>query len=687
MLLPDLNLPSFLDTSSADLIGDFFIPALTNSVRYDRGVGFFSSGWLRIAATGMAQFAERGGFARWVTSPILSKTDWEAMQTGDDARTNPVLRAALEQNIQDLIKTLEKDTLSALAWLVADGILNFKIALPRNKLERGDFHDKFGIFTDGEGNRISFNGSYNDSIQGTRNYESIKIFISWDSAFAPLVQSDAERFEQLWENEDPNVRVFDLPEANREQIIRLRSNQRPYVAPEQGFLEPIAHQKPPQPEVPSGIELRNYQIEAIDAWFDNKRRGVFEMATGTGKTITALAAAVSLYNQKNRLAIIITCPYKHLVEQWASEAVNFGFRPIKVAESKKRWAPEVSRVIRGFRRTHNDLVTIITTNSSLRSGLLPEILKDIWPEALFIADEAHHLGAPKMLQALPKQAPWRLGLSATPVRHYDAEGTDAILDFFEEVVFSFRLDEAIGTYLTPYYYHPIPVEMTEDEFDEFCALTKKLGKFSRDPDEPMSEAAKKIAINRAWVLNNSVANLEWIQYYIQEYSKMEHTLFYTGDKLFDQLKELLGVEKRIKIHEFTQRQNNRERKDILKQFAVGELQALVAMKCLDEGVDVPPTRVAYFLASSGNPREFVQRRGRVLRRFPGKEYATLYDLISIPPAKFLEVTKQDPEYNAVRAAVRREYRRIKEFAELAENHYQALDAMFDVADKLGLIDA
>jgi hypothetical protein len=177
--LTDISFPPILDTSSGDIIRDFFNPALAVSIRYDRGVGFFSAAWLRIAAKGMTVFAANNGRARWVTSPILCEADWNALQEGSEARQDEALKQAIEVNINELEQTLEEDTLSALAWLVADGILDFKLALPRNKLEQGEFHDKFGIFTDEVGNQVSFNGSYNDSVQGTRNYESIKIFCSW----------------------------------------------------------------------------------------------------------------------------------------------------------------------------------------------------------------------------------------------------------------------------------------------------------------------------------------------------------------------------------------------------------------------------------------------------------------------------------------------------------------------------
>ncbi len=220
-MLPDRPFASLLETSSSDLIADFFAPALAESVRYDRGVGFFSAGWFRLAAAGMAAFAGKGGRARWVTSPILDPADWEALAAGDRARTDALLYLRLKSQLQDMERTLAQDTLAGLAWMVADGVLDFRIAIPRAKLDRGDFHDKFGVFTDAQGNQVSFNGSYNDSIQGTRNYESIKVFPSWESAFAPLVAGDVARFERLWDNKDPNVRVCDVPEAARQKTPQL----------------------------------------------------------------------------------------------------------------------------------------------------------------------------------------------------------------------------------------------------------------------------------------------------------------------------------------------------------------------------------------------------------------------------------------------------------------------------------
>lgn len=280
-------------------------------------------------------------------------------------------------------------------------------------------------------------------------------------------------------------------------------------------------------------------------------------------------------------------------------------------------------------------------------------------------------------------------MSATPVRHYDEEGTDAIFDYFGRSVFSLPLQDAIGNFLTPYLYYPVPVEMTDDEFDKFRSLTEKIRKFAhaKDDDVRISEAMERLAFKRTRLQNNSIKKLDWLNNQIHQPNQVEYALFYVGDKLFPAVKRLLGREKRIRIHEFTQHQSNRERTEILQRFASGDLQALVAMKCLDEGVDVPPTRTAYFLASSSNPREFVQRRGRVLRKWPGKEHAELYDLISIPPRHYIEQGSGSPGYGAVRSAVGREYRRVKEFASQAENEYQALDPFFDIADKMGVLTA
>lgn len=686
-MLPGLHLPPFLDTSTADLISDFFVPTLAQSVRYDRGVGYFSSGWLRIAARGMVQFAANGGRARWVTSPILTAADWEALQTGDTARTDLELRLILDLHVADLATSLEKDTLSALAWMVADEILDFRIALPRNKLERGDFHDKFGVFTDVQGNQISFNGSYNDSIQGTRNYESIKLFPSWDPAFAPLVRADVHRFERLWTNMDANVRVFDLPEAARQQLLQLKSESRPYPAPE--WIKPqrigvSSYHRIPQPAIPDSLALRDYQVKAIDAWFDNGCVGLLEMATGTGKTITSLSASIRLFARERHLALVIACPYQHLVDQWYDEATNFGYFPLKAYQSRSAWLDRLNE--RAMAYNHGDVrhLCVITTHSTFATNDFQKAIARIKGPSLLIADEVHHLGAEHSRIHLPESVPYRLALSATPDRWYDDLGTQAIRDYFDKTVFVLSLAEAIGLSLTPYYYYPILVELTAAEVTEYRALSTRVAQLlSKGQDLETDERVSRLLIKRANLLNAAENKIGAVSDLVDRQESIDHALFYCAPGQIDAVVQLLGWEKRIQVHRFTAQENIATRQDLLQRFDKGELQALAAMHCLDEGVDVPSTKTAFILASSGNPRQFIQRRGRVLRKHPGKLQAVVYDLITVPPLP----DELDPEsVDVERSIMRRELKRFCEFADSALNTQTAYDVIWNLADRFGVLD-
>ncbi len=681
-----LNLPTVMDTSNNELSKEFFIPLLSNAIRYDRGVGFFSSGWLRINSRGMVDFARNGGQARWVTSPILDEADWEAIQTGDAARRDLALQAVLRSNVANLAEILEKDTLSALAWLVADEVITFRLALPRHKLERGDFHDKFGIFTDAEGYHVSFNGSYNDSIQGMRNYESIKIFCSWLPTFEPLVRADQARFERLWNNLDPNVKVFDLPEAAREQILRLRTSNRPYPEPEWMKLrprEPVSVYYPARPIVPNQIALRKYQVDAIESWFAHGCRGLLEMATGTGKTITALAASACLYERERRLAVVIAVPYQHLVDQWQEDAQTFSYRPILAYQSRTRWLNDLNQQIVEYNAGYRDFISVITTHTTFLTSHFQNSISRLRGPALLIADEAHHLGAERSRQSYPTNLPFALALSATPDRWFDDEGTQALRAFFGETVFSFPLERAIGISLTPYYYHPHLVPLTEEELEQYAQLSTKIGPLMRRNDEQGLELLKMLLIRRAELLNKAENKLSSLSALVDQLDHIEHTLFYCAPKQIDDVVRLLGWEKGLRVHRFTAEEGTQERQQLLTDFSSGNIQALVAMKCLDEGVDVPSTHTAFIIASSSNPREFIQRRGRILRKHPGKDFSVIHDLIAIPPMGWMQ---QSPPFEAERSIIRRELQRFKEFAAPALNKHQALDVVWDIAKHFGMMD-
>ncbi len=686
--LSDLDLIAVMDTSEHDLTTELFMPLLSNSVRYDRGVGYFSSGWLRTNCEGMGAFASNGGKARWITSPILDEADWGALQAGDAARHDIVLRKVLQQNITSLEDILKKDTLSALAWMVADEIITFRLALPQAKLQQGDFHDKFGVFADTYGNQVSFNGSYNDSIQGTRNYESIKVFYSWESAFAPLVHKDAERFERIWNNFDPNVRVFDLPEAAKEQILRLRKGERPYAAPEWIRLRKLSEVKPAyaRPTIPASVTLRDYQKEAIKAWFEHECQGLLEMATGTGKTITALAASVRLYEREEQLAVIISVPYQHLVDQWHSEAKLFGYRPTLAYKSKASWLQALHHQIMEYNTGYRRFISVITTHTTFSTKDFQDCIAHLKGPSLLIADEAHHLGAERSRLSYPQQVPFRLALSATPDRWFDDEGTEALRDYFGKTVFSFSLEKAIGVSLTPYYYYPHLVPLTDEELEQYQELSLKIARLSHQKDKQKQQALDMLLIRRARLMNNAENKLSVLAELIDQQENIKHTLCYCSPEQIDAVLRLLGLEKGLLVHRFTAEESTKERQQLLADFAEERLQILVAMKCLDEGVDVPNTNTAYIAASSGNPREFIQRRGRILRKAPGKEFSYIHDLITVPPSAIGTSLRDSPTFASERSIIRKELQRFKEFANLAQNKHKALEVIWDIAKQYGLMD-
>lgn len=683
----ELIIPPTLNTSSGDIIQDFFVPLLKSAKFYDRGVGFFSSGWIRLASQGLAEFAENGGKARWVTSPILSTQDWAALKEGTEAQENEILYESLKQNIIDLQKSLDEATLEGLAWMVADGILEFRLAVPQNKLD-GEFHDKFGVFEDEDGNRISFNGSYNDSIQGTQNYESIKIFKSWNEFGQPLVEHDHIRFSELWLNQDPNIRTYQLDEKSTEAILKLRKSKRPYKKPPSIALPEI---KEPDPgwgnrtlAIPPNIVLREYQEEAIHNWINAGYCGIFNMATATGKTITALAGLVGLIGEKERLVTVVSCPNTHLVLQWEKEAREFGFEPMLAFDTRKKWSEKVKREIARYGRGSLDTMMIITTNATLtnKNNALQKMLNKVSPEDIcFIADEAHNLGATTTRLRLPKQYKYRLALTATPVRYFDDAGSQFLLEYFGGSVIEISLAFAIeNDFLSRYRYYPHVVYLNDDESAAYAKLSKQIQKLSYLINDKTADDTKlqRLLERRIALLNNAEAKTEVLEEVLNEMETLQKSLFYCSDKQIDDLCTSL-IANGYFVKRVTYKDKAISRQKIFQEFDDGLIQALVAIGVLDEGLDIPSTEFAFILASTGNPKQFIQRRGRVLRKpKSGTKIATIHDFIALP-------NESIGEDKYVKHALERELKRFTEFAGTSENKIEAQAELWDIALKYGLV--
>lgn len=689
MMLSQLDIPHILTTSEHDLSKDFYTPCLTSSVQYSRGVGFFTSGWLKANMQGIETFASNNGYARLITSPILESKDWDAIRRGYHARSDEELETELKAAIKKLQAELGKDISSLLSWLIYDGILDLKFALPANKLS-GDFHDKFGIFKDELGNSLSFNGSYNDSAKGLRNYESIKVFRSWLPHEREDIEHDTSRFERLWSGEDPNVNVFPVPAALKAELIRLRNvSARPYEK----------RSKPEEksfPSIPDGVELRPYQKEAIQRWFSNNGRGLFEMATGTGKTFTALAALVkladALRSKGTATFTVVICPFINLVDQWADEMGIFGFKPVRCYGDQKKWRPKFVEMIAKANWRNDDSEIVVTTNATYRQHIHAQ-LEDVRASLVIVIDEMHNFASDGLRKCLPN-ADFRIGLSATPEIWYRSEVTDELIRYFHGVVFKLDLDDAIRQgFLVPYIYNPLVVELTDHELGEYLDLSKAISRCvnaGSSIDEP-SEALTILLTKRARILSLAANKLPLLRELMNNFVNEAYQLVYCGagrpvaettdeeTRQIDDTVALLGNELSMHVDRYTSEQSSSERRRVLREFRRGELKALVAIRCLDEGIDISEIRRAFILSSSVNPRQWIQRRGRILRRAEGKDKAEIFDFLAIPPAA---AAHSDPERNLVR----RELLRASEFCKDSLNELEASARLLETKQRFNLLD-
>lgn len=682
-MLKDLGLQPVYDSEYCDLIRDLQVPLLMHAKDYLRGVGFFTSGWLRLAAQGIISLASGEGLARIVLSPNLEEEDWNALKFGESAKKDDVLKEVLERNVDDLSLTLENDTRNALAWMVADGLLEFRFALPRDRASAGDYHDKVGIFADNNGDIVAIHGSLNDSVKASLNGEAFSVFKSWDPGQSPYVYMHKLRLETLWNNENKQFSVHGIPDAIREKFIKLRlSTIRPYS-------RPIILNREKTPSCP--ISLHDYQKDAIEAWRREGFRGVFEMATGTGKTITSLAAATSVYKEHERLALVILIPYLHLLEQWERNCREFGFDPILCSGEHDRWQINVKAAIQDYNirtKTHICIIAVHNTGASEKFAKAARRLSK--ENTLLIGDEVHGLGSVHLRNALIETAGMRIGLSATPRRWFDEEGTKVIFDYFGNTCFVYTLNQAIGKFLTPYEYHPQLVSLTESELELYEEITQKVTFIynSKDSIADKQDRIKLLLLKRARIVSSASQKIPVLVELLNRLS-LEHQLKGESPKGIlvycspGQHREVLAEISLLglRCHEFVYDVSLLDREKLLHQFELGDIQVLVAIKCLDEGVDIPSTKTAFILASSTNPREFVQRRGRILRMSPGKERAVIYDFIVVPAMDRLAI--RNPSDIAI---LKREMPRFVEFSESAINQYHARSLIRDILNKYEMLN-
>lgn len=678
---------------------DFYIPLLIQAVKYQRAVGFFSSSCLVEISKGISELAKNGGKIQLVASPYLSDEDIEAIKSGYAMR-DQVVKEAIRREMTEGKTPFEKARLNLLANLISDNILDIKIAFTEDSDRMGMYHEKMGIITDAEGNRVAFAGSMNESAAAmTLNYETIDVYCSWKGEVDRVIAKE-NAFASIWNDTEPNIKIIDFPELKQEIIDKYKYAVPDFEIDKKEYapdIDTVLHTDlgvytEYGPKFPEWFKLHDYQDEAITEWQKRNYRGIFDMATGTGKTYTGLGALTTLSkNLGHKLAAIIVCPYQHLVEQWVEDILKFNIDPIigYSDSSQKDWPKRLKNAIRDqkLKVRGREFFCFICTNATFSSDYVQAQLAKIKSDTLLMVDEAHNFGAPYLSCLLYDNYKYRLALSATLDRHNDEEGTAKLYDFFGEKCIEYTLDRAIEEKkLTKYKYYPIVVTLTEEELEAYDNLSYEIGKCimkDKNGKIKLSSKGEKLALKRSRIIAGAKNKLTMLEEVIQPYIHDKHILVYCGAtkgleqnqdrsdvdsediRQIDAVTDLLGNKLGMEVSQFTSKESVEEREVLKREFSAGDtLKVLIAIKCLDEGVNIPKIKTAFILASTTNPKEYIQRRGRVLRLAEGKEYAEIYDFITLPYDTESVTLLTEAQVKRNFTLVKNELRRAEEFSEL-----------------------
>lgn len=684
-------------TGTNNFVKEFYKKAFNESIEYWRAVGYFRSSSFEAFGATLQNFLHDGGKIKLITSVELTEADSNAIEDGMSKQE------ICENRIATIIENEFKENVgtgvSKLAYLLEIDRLEIKIALP--KTGRGIYHEKVGLFFDKEGNYIAFSGSQNESLNAfENNYECIDVLTSWEDA--SRAKKKKEHFETLWAESNKDVWVFNFPKAARKNFIRIIKEYSPSSYGVELLNEPeIEYGNKNIPTLPDWLELRDYQKEAINTWIKNDGHGLWAMATGSGKTITSLSAVTHLLNRlpDGYVPLIVVVPYMHLVEQWAKEGRNFNIDFIKCNSDYGNWESDINHAITNSIHDKKTLMPILTTTGTYKTERFQKQISKL-DNILLVVDEAHNFGSKDIRKHYIENTRFRLGLSATPKRHMDDEGSQAILDYFGDVIFTYDLKDAIRDgNLTRYYYYPIFVNLTEDEEQEYYDLSAQISKqvaMGKDIDDPHS-SLKILLMRRARIIASAANKIEALKELLmkEDLIHSKHNLFYTAAKIereddgfelrmVDKITQLLR-DMGMQVDKFTADENKDERKYLIDKLSNNHIDGLVAIKCLDEGVDIPSVERAFILASSSNPKEFIQRRGRVLRQSQetGKKYAYIYDFIVIPNPDNINIDSMTLKME--RNYLEKEFIRFQEFVSLSENAHETEPKVIQLKEQYHLL--
>ncbi|HHX69504.1 MAG TPA: DEAD/DEAH box helicase family protein [Gallicola sp.] len=647
-----------------DILNDFYIPVLSNSIYYYRAVGYFSSTILVEYAKGLKQFINRNGKMKLIISPYLIPADFQAIHYEyNQEYTKGLVNVMFEEFLNGSEEVVASSKL--LVMLLELGYLEIMVAEPQN--HNGLFHEKIGLFYDEFGNSIAISGSNNETGRSILlNHESFNTFCSWKEGQLDYIIDHENDFKAYWNKQYPNIRTYDLSEAiDKELLKKFKTNESVEelfsMILKEDFKISILD-----------FEPYSYQKEAVDIWLQNKQ-GIFKFATGAGKTKSAIYLMERLKETYKSLFYLIVVPDKTLVNQWTDELNTYQFSTLKCYSDNRDWNKTLKDKIDIFLMYDSKYEYIIVTNDTFFNERFQRELLKLKNNFMLVVDECHTWGTDRILANLPNNK-MRLGLSATPELFFSQEKTEKLINFFGGITYEYSLERAISEdRLVGYYYYPIFVQLNQDEKAEYDVLTHKIvkiiGRDVEDISDVYDKAVEMLLFKRARIVYGAKSKLNKLIEIIPELSQKGRLLIYCGpttyisdaeDDLFEvSMSQLQAVNKilgnlGIKFAQYTSKEDEQDRINAINAFKNDTYSTLVAIKCLDEGINIPQIERAIILASSTNPREFIQRRGRILRHHLGKKFSEIYDFI---------VLEEDYE-----RLVKKELERFYEFARLAINY-------------------
>jgi superfamily II DNA or RNA helicase len=715
----------------------FYLDGLANSNEFSLLLGYFSSSAINLLSVGFATFISKGGKMKMVINHLLSQKDKETISKVED---NPdeikVFDLTDVVSLSRVLDEYDQHFFECIAYLISTKRIEIKVIKPKNG--RGIAHYKSGVFSDGQ-DHVGYKASCNFTYYGlSENIEELEAFLSWENGRSTkLIKKQLKLIDDYFTEKNEDVEYLGINEIEvvltdrfgKKDVNELLVVEERLIRKKQSLISnfklnntitklhseiEIIRQTP---KFPYSEGPREYQQVAFENWRKNNQQGLFAMATGTGKTITSLNCLLEVYKKTGYYKGLILVPTITLVKQWENECKKFNFNNIIKVCSQSRWKSDLAAILTRERLSPTEVISyiVITTYASFAKSSIFTELNQLSAKTLLIADECHNLGSATLLKILPKvNCKRKIGLSATPERQFDEEGNKKLFSFFnseKEYTYEYSMEKAIRNgVLCRYYYYPHLVSLTAFEMKEYLELSLKISKFYKSEYEgfiknPILTAlllARKRIIHKASnkisvfsdILKQQYKNKGSLKYslvYVPEGNDpneyFETDLFSQNDEtendndashLIDVFTEAVkDIDKRVTIKQFIS--GSKDKENTLEQFAKGEIDVLTSMKCLDEGVDVPRAELAIFCASTGNPRQFVQRRGRILRQHSEKQFAYIHDLVVIP-----EINQNSESYGMEKSMLKKELERVKNFSLLSENSSHTIDVLLDTMNYYNL---